>query len=55
LTPRALGDQAERIGVIDRDDTAVQGIIGDRLAGCLDLGKFWHLLVLLVPVSTGPR
>jgi hypothetical protein len=40
----------ERVGVVDRDDATVQRLVGDELAGRLDLGKFWHLPVL--PVRT---
>jgi hypothetical protein len=34
----------ERVGVVDIDDAAMQGLIGDQAASGLDLGKFRHLL-----------
>jgi hypothetical protein len=48
---RGVRPADERIGVVDRDDTTVQRLAGDELAGRLDLGEFWHLPVL--PVRTG--
>jgi hypothetical protein len=49
-----VGPAHERIGVVHTDNEPVQSFLGNQAAGGLDLGKFWHLTVLLAPLTGVP-